>query len=262
MATESELAQSALAHAKKTSWSFDKWLAEIATNPAYLYKGTEWYKAGKDLNAAKTAGTPPPPSPGSGLADAQARMFLAQEPLDCLQAPSHMIPVCTADPGYQDYYTPDVISKLRERFALVEAWCDCRDEGTPYSMADQMVRNLQLDGQAWGQCENATEFDHAYEAGARRMIGQLAGLREDQKVRVNAEDVHLAFELYRNVMPWQVPDYQNCTGVAGNAIGVYASETEGAVYTPVATYKGLGYYVSGRDSVYAVGLHPEDWKAL
>jgi hypothetical protein len=80
---------------------------------------------------------------------------------------------------------------------------------------------------------------------------------------ISATGVHITFELYRNVMPWQVPDYQDCgDGVGGNAIGCYESSTEGAVYTPVSDYKSLGYYVSGRDSVYAVGLKPADWAAL
>ena len=191
-------------------------------------------------------------------------MFLAQEPLDCLQAPQYMIPVCTADPGYAHYYTPDTIAQLRARFSRVEAWCDCRGSGgTPYSVAQKMVTDLKLDGPAWGQCENAAEFEHGYNGGARRMIGQIAGLNSDQKSKVSANGVHLCFELYRNVMPWQVPDYESCGGgVGGNAIGCYASASEGAVYTPVSSYKQLGYYQSGRDSVYAVGLHPEDWKEL
>ena len=76
-------------------------------------------------------------------------------------------------------------------------------------------------------------------------------------------EVLVTFELYRNKMPWQVPDYKTCgAGVGGNAIGVYASSSEGAVYTPVQNYKDLGYYASMRDSVYAVGLLAADWQAL
>jgi len=202
--------------------------------------------------------------PVSSLAAAQARIFLAQAPLDSLGAPAWMVPVCTADPGYRDWYTPEVIASLRSHFGTVEAWCDCRASGgTPYSAAQQMVADLGLDGPAWGQCETAAEFDHGYESGARRMIGQLAGLRPDQSDRVGTAEVLLAFELYRNVMPWQVPDYGTSgAGVGGNAIGCYASETEGAVYMSVASYKALGYYVPKRDSVYGVGLTPQDWKDL
>src|SRR5262245_19069429 len=189
-------------------------------------------------------------------------MFLAQAPLDCMTAGTHMIPVCTADMGYRDWYTTDVIATLRSRFGKVEAWCDCRVDATPYSEAEKMVRDLGLDGPAWGQCETAAEFDNAYQGGAKRMIGQLAGLSQDQRNKVDQDDVHLAFELYRNVWPWQQPDYMGSDGVGCNAIGCYASASEGAVYYPVSRYKAEGYYVVGRDSVYAVGLHPEDWKEL
>jgi hypothetical protein len=199
--------------------------------------------------------------PGTDLSTAQCRIFLAQAPLDSLAGPAWMVPVCTADPGYRSWYTPDTIARLRSHFGCVEAWCDCRASGgTPYSAAQQMVTDLKLDGPAWGQCETAAEFDHGYESGARRMIGQLAGLRPDQANRVGTAEVLLAFELYRNVMPWQVPDYGTSgAGVGGNAIACYASSTEGAVYTPVATYRELGYYQPKRDSVYGVGLHAQDW---
>jgi len=190
-------------------------------------------------------------------------MFLAQAPLDCLSAPNYMVPVCTADLGYREWYTTDVIGQLRHRFGRVEAWCDCRPSGgTPYEEAQKMVADLGLDGPAWGQCENSSEFQHAYEGGAKRMIGQLAGLTPDQRNKVDKDDVHLAFELYRNVWPWQLPDYMGSDGVGANAIGCYASSSEGATYYPVSRYKAEGFYVPGRDSVYAVGLHPEDWVEL
>jgi hypothetical protein len=173
-----------------------------------------------------------------------------------------MVPVCTADVGYAHYYTYDVIENLRRQFGTVECWCDCRSNGTQFSQALAFCEEFQLDG-AWGQCENAAEFDLGYAQGARRMIGQLAGLREDQQARIASTEVLLAFELYRNVMPWQLPDYGTSgAGVGGNAIACYSSSSEGAVYYPVSRYKSEGFYVSGRDSVYAVGLHPEDWKAL
>jgi hypothetical protein len=197
-------------------------------------------------------------------------MFLAQAPLDCMAAPNYMIPVCTADLGYREWYTPEVIRQLRSRFAKVEAWCDCRipsgyvlDKGTGYDVAQQMTAELGLDGPPWGQCENAHEFDNAYAGGARRMIGQLSPLRQDQKNRIASAEVLLAFELYKNIWPWQTLDYENCNaGVGSTAIGCYASSTEGATYYPVSRYISEGLYRPDYDSVYAVGLHPEDWLNL
>jgi len=196
-------------------------------------------------------------------------MFLAQSPLDCLQAPTYMIPVCTADLGYREWYTPDTISRLKARFSKVEAWCDCRipsgyvlDKGTGYDVALEMVRTMGLDG-AWGQCETEPEFDNGYNAGARRMIGQFASLRPDQSARIGNAEVLLAFELYRNIWPWQTLDYAGCEkGVGSTAIGCYESSSEGAVYYPVSKYKAEGLYRSDHDSVYAVGLKTEDWQQL
>jgi len=196
-------------------------------------------------------------------------MFLAQAPLDCLQAPGYMIPVCTADPGYAEWYSYETIKQLRGRFEVVEAWVDCRrpsgyvpGEGCGYDLALEMCAELGLDG-AWGQCETEPEFDNGYNAGARRMVGQFASLRPDQKNRIGSAEVLLAFELYRNIWPWQEPDYEGMNaGVGSNCIGVYASSSEGATYYPVSRYISEGYYTPNQDSVYAVGLQPADWAAL
>jgi hypothetical protein len=278
MASEQELLASAAKHAKATSWTWDKYLARIRNDPSYLYQDTEWYECGGDMEKVARPGTAPPnpappnptPPPSNSLATVQARMFLADSPEDCLQAPQYMVPVVTADHGYRYWYTPDLISKMKQRFGRVEAWCDCRissgyvpGQGTGYDEAVRMTNEMGLDGPAWGQCETADEFDHAYAGGARRMIGQLAGLNDTQKAKIASKEVLITFELYRNKMPWQVPDYSTCgAGVGGNAIGVYSSDTEGASYYPVQQYKNEGYYVSKRDSVYGIGLQPADWLAL
>jgi hypothetical protein len=159
-----------------------------------------------------------------------------------------------------------VIAQLRAHFGTVEAWCDCRPpgEGTAYSAALAMVDELGLDG-AWGQCETSAEFDHAYDAGARRMVGSInAQVLDDRRLaRVASGEVLVSIELYRNIQPGLLPDWRNANaGVGGHCIACYGSDTEGAVYTPVASYRELGYYVPKRDSVYAVGLTADDWQAL
>src|SRR5215475_9161079 len=105
--------------------------------------------------------TPLPPDVSTDLDSVRRRIFLAQEPLDPIRygCPSYMVPVCTADLGYRSYYTPDVIDQLRDYFGLVEAWCDCKPGQTPYSTAVQMVKDLGLDGPAWGECEAQAAFD-------------------------------------------------------------------------------------------------------
>jgi hypothetical protein len=95
------------------------------------------------------------------------------------------------------------------------------------------------------------------------MVGQLAALRGDQQDRIGSGEVLITFELYRNKMPWQEPDYgDDGAGVGGTCIGVYASSSEGATYYPVSRYKAEGYYTPGKSSVYGVGLTVQDWHDL
>ena len=264
MPSEQELLDDAAAHARATTITWDEFLELVRSKPGFDYRSTPWYAAGADLEQLK--GVPTIPRPTRGISAAQARIFLAQSPVDCLAAPSWMVPVCTADPGYRRWYTPDVIAQLRGHFGVVEAWCDCRPagEGTAYSEALVMVEEFGLDG-AWGQCETTAEFDAAYEGGARRMVGSInAQVLDDARLtKVASGEVLVSIELYRNLQPDLQPDWRNANaGVGGHCIACYGSDSEGAVYTPVASYRELGYYVPKRDSVYGVGLRAEDWEAL
>lgn len=234
-----------------------------------------------DHDAEIGGGGQPVPPPTSDTSDAKARIFLAHEvlnkrtgerrrveldPLAALQAPPWMVPVCTADPGYRQFYPPSTIQALRNYFGHVEAWCDCRPSGgTPYSEAVAMTEELGLDAPAWGQCETQPEFDHAYESGARRLVGKISNEVCDSEVRlpkVASGEVHLSVELYCNCMPWVTPDWRDANaGVGGNCIACYSDATP-CNYTPVQWYKDRGWYVPHHDSVYAVGLTSADWAAL
>ena len=215
-----------------------------------------------DHDSGGGGGYIPPPKP---LASVQARIFLAGSPLDCMQAPKWMVPVLTAD---ETTWTPDpnVVTQLRTRFALVEAWCDCRERGgdpsgTPYSQAVALVNNLGLDGPAWGQCESQAEFDHAYSGGCRRMVGNLSALRDDQIQKIATGEVLVTAELYRNCQPSMTPDWRNANaGVGGNCIACY--DDADCDYMSVNQYKADGMYTSGHDSVYGVSLQPTDWGNL
>jgi len=268
MTTEAQLGQEAVDLAQQTSYTWEQYLSRIKSDPSYAYKNTSWFKAGGKLEQAKhlsgDGGTTPPPSPSGDLSSVRARIFLAQSPLDCLAAPSWMVPVCTADSTYRSWYSPQVIAELRDHFGTVEAWCDCRNP-TPYSQAEQMVEELGLDGPAWGQCETTGELENGYNAGARRFIGNIdVNVMNDTWLsRVKTGEIKMTVELYRNVQPWMLPDWRNANaGIGGNCIACYASETEGAMYTPVKAYKDLGLYVAQHDSVYGVGLTHQDWLDL
>lgn len=264
MASEQEHLSQAAMYAKQTSWVWDKYLREIRENPDYNYKQTPWYRCGQEMEKVARPGSAAPtpiPPPVDNLASVRGRIFLANSPLDCLAAPSSMVPVCTADLGYRNWYDDATIDRLFNHFGIVEAWCDCH--ATPYSTAVEMVEELGLDGPAWGECESAAAFDHGYGAGARRMVGNLSALNDSQRAKIGAAEVLVSVELYRNVQPWMSPDWMNLNaGIGGNTIACYESESEGAVYTSVSTYIEDGLYIPGNDSVYGVGLHDADWAAL
>jgi hypothetical protein len=247
----------------------DMW-QELAEVPLSEWKAWDkWQRSFQilvdDHDGGGGGGYVPPPS---SLVEAQGRIFLAQNPLEALEAPSWMVAVCTADEAYRHFYSTDTIRQLDQHFAGVESWCDCRvssgyvpGEGTGYNVAVQMAHDLGLDG-AWGQCETAGEFDNGYAAGSRRMVGNLSALRPDQLEKISSGEVVVSVELYRNCQPGQQPDWKGCnSGVGGNCIAVYADSTP-CYYTPVETYKAEGLYVPHQDSVYGVGLTPEDWRAL
>ena len=268
MTTEAELGQQAVDLAQKTSYTWDQYLSRIRSDANYAYKNTDWYRAGGKLEASKHLSGPVPPNPTppptSDLSSVRGRIFLAQSPLDCLAAPSWMVPVCTADSAYRDWYSPQVIAELRAHFGSVECWCDCRNP-TPYSQAEQMVEELSLDGPAWGQCETTGELENGYNAGARRFVGNCDPnvMNDTWLGKVKTGEIKMTVELYRNKMPWMLPDWRNANaGIGGNCIACYASETEGAIYTPVAAYKAQGLYVAKHDSVYGVGLTHQDWLDL
>jgi hypothetical protein len=264
VATEQSLGQEAVDLAQQTSYTWEQYLSRIRSDPGYAYKNTSWFKAGGKLEEAKHLSPPPQPQPPSGdLSSVRARIFLAQSPLDCLAAPSWMVPVCTADAAYATWYTHEVIEELRRHFGAVESWCDCRNP-THYGAAVAMADQFGLDG-AWGQCETTQELKNGYDAGARRFIGNCdPNVMDDTWLnKVKSGEILMTVELYRNKMPWMLPDWRNANaGIGGNCIACYASSTEGAIYTPVQAYKDQGLYVPQHDSVYGVGLAHADWLAL
>src|SRR5262245_32420438 len=89
---------------------------DISTLPSDVSKWGAYDKLQRTLQILKDdhdAGDDSGYRPAGDLNTVQGRMFLAQSPLECLQAPDWMIPVCTADQGYRDWYDPHTISQLR-----------------------------------------------------------------------------------------------------------------------------------------------------
>jgi hypothetical protein len=263
MATEAELAKSAVDHAKKTSWSWDRYLAEIRNNSSYQYKSTEWYKAGLDLNSAKTAEPAPTPPPATSLAAlAQKLVFCAQNPLSALGAPASYIPALTADPGYASFVSPSVVSQLRSRFAKVAAW------GVQTQIGAQAIRDFQarygLDYSIF-QGETAEEYSTAIQAGAQVIVGNSNAWSESQRAdaanRVNAGTLAFCFECYTNEgAPW--PEASSSAGVPADSfcLGLYAAKWEPSLqaykdHTPSSVWPLVSIY-------HAAGVNPSEWGLL
>jgi len=173
----------------------------------------------------------------------------------------------TADHAYP--VTDQQIAAVQASGHRAFVWCDCMTTlpDTALAMVEQRRDKDDhplLDGW-YGQAESASQFDVAI--GALRapvaIIGNLSSVRSDQLARVAAGERLFVNELYRNVQPWLQPDWRGANaGVGGNCAAVYASQSEGAVYTPISAYRALGLWNPACDSVYTEGMLEADWKQL
>lgn len=274
MATEAELTASAVAHAKKTTKSWEWFLAEIRRNPAYNYKATEWFKAGYDLELiARPVATPAPPVPEPlppGSNPATKIIFCAQDPRIVIgQAPTSYKIALSADKGSHNpaWISQAIVDDLRKAgFKTIYSWCDCRPdgEGTPARYAVSAMTKYGLDG--WvGQGETVGEMDDAIGAGARMVVGNLSALRSDQKARIsNTGPIYFLAEDYWNVMPWTVPNWENLP-VTASTVGIYDATNENPPHSrrlPLSDYIDAGRFPPGSGIYYAEGMLPSDWATL
>jgi hypothetical protein len=263
MATESELAQSALEHAKKTTISCDEWCRRIDDQEDYAYTKTEWWKALRDLEAAKNLPAPQPPQPSAGLAaKAQKLMFCAQSPLTAMGAPASYIPCLTADPAYAGFVNASVISQLRSKFRTIAAW------GVQTQIPAQAIRDFQA---RWGlnysifQGETDEEYVTAIQAGADVVVGNSNAWTEAHRAeaadRVNRGQLAFCFECYTNEgAPW--PEASSSAGVpaASFCLGLYAAKWEPSLqaykdHTPASVWPLVSIY-------HAAGVNPSEWGLL
>jgi hypothetical protein len=277
MATQQELEASAGKHARKTSWSFDKYLAEIRKNPDYAYKSTEWYKAGADLEKSKSAssgGSSPSPGPtppaASNLATMSKRViFCAQNAEAALGAPHNMSVALTADPAYAQWATQSLVDQLR-------------GQGRPYLFAwgvqtqlpggggdvTALRDRLGLDG-AIGQGETQEEYETAVAFGFGIIVANpnawTEASRADANQRIAAGTLAVIGEDYAN-LGGPPPNAYGAGGVniSSVCIGVYdgSNEQPATGWNPsVAWYKencspgmwaDIGVY-------HAAGVNPAEW---
>jgi hypothetical protein len=266
VATETELANQAVDHAQATTISWDEYLSRIRTNTSYKYKNTQWYEAGKDLEATKhlePAPEPPQPQPTPGLAaKAQKLVFCAQAPLTALGAPASYIPCLTADPGYASFVDASVISQLRAKFKTIAAW------GVQTQIPVRTIRDFAA---RWAldyvilQGETSDEYRTAIEAGANVIVGNSnswsESQRQDATARINRGELAFSFETYTNEgAPW--PRDSSSAGVpaASFCLGRYAARwnptlADYKANTPASAWPLVSVY-------HAAACTPADWALL
>lgn len=267
MATKAQFMASALAHIEKSTISVDTWCSRVQDGykgKEYDFMNTEIYKSLKDLEGAKHAvpvNPNPPPSDDSYLNVVRRGLYLTSDTSRALETKNRLL-IATADRGYRQFYSSDFIRAAiaQDRFRV---WCDCRPagEGTPPEVALEWLRELGLPpSYFYGQCENPAEFDRAYNAGARKMVGNVDSLRDDQHNKLKSKEVLVSNEAYYNVNPGLQPDWHNCNaGIGGNCLAVYESAGEGAVYTSLRTQQQQGRYDPNTSSLYVADFREDDW---
>jgi hypothetical protein len=169
----------------------------------------------------------------------------------------------TADPKYP--VTDEQIARVRKSGHQAFAWGDCHSPGLmPNDIQAFRVRR-GLAGW-YGEAESAGAFDWAMRGAIEAyvnsfpvaLVGKIDTLRDDQLALVAAGQVLFINETYFNVQPDLVPNWRNANeGIGGNCWACYASDKEGAVYTPVDSR-----FNPETDSVYTEGMLAGDWREI
>jgi hypothetical protein len=277
MATQQELEASAGKHARAASWSWDKYLNEIRTNPSYKYKNTEWYKAGADLEKTKSASggggggspTPTPPPDSSLITLSKNVVFCAQDPAAALNSPHKMKVAFTADDAYKEWLSQSLIDQFRAQGRTLFSWGV--QTQIPASQIIALRDKYHLDG-AIGQGETQEEYDTAMAAGFGIIVANPNAWNEasraDANNRIAAGTLAVIGECYTNLGgPW--PNQYGAGGVNISSIclGVYdgSNEQPGSGWNPsLAAYKencSPGMWTDA--GVYhAAGVNPAEWPLL
>jgi len=268
VSAEQDLLESAGAHAKATTKSWDWYLSQIRANPSYAYKNTQWYAAGGDLEAVKHLPPEPVVPPAPARIALQNVVFVSDTPQQAVnEAPTHYALLFSADPAYQDWH--DLVARARgQGRPWLGVWCDCRSTLPP--AAKRLMEQHRLD--AWcGQGENDGELLVALEHGASLLVGNANAWAPANAARVTsligAGSLSFSQEAYTNAgNPW--PEATSAGGVpaASLTIGLYdASGEQPGVgrYITVAEYQAhTPPALWGQICAYVSGLHPGELAQL
>jgi len=254
MATEQELKDSAAAHARATTKTWDWYLQKIRADPGYQYTNTEWYQAGADLQRLK--GIPPTPqSPGLVFQNVVVVSDSATQAVN--EAPTHYGLLFSADPRYMQW--TGLVGQARgQGRPFLGCWCDCRT--TLPEVAQQVAKQYALDTWA-GQGESGDELATALAAECPLLVGNASGWtsaqRDEVTARIGQGRLSFAQEAYTNAGgPWPestssqgVPCASLCIGLydasSEQPNGRYVSVAEYRAHTPSGMWMGISAYVSG-----------------
>lgn len=272
-----ELTKQALNEMEQATITPEEWCKRIQEGypkgTPYKYKNTHNWKAQQFLfQAANTSTNPPPlpPKPVGDLSDVQRCLFLTNDISRALQTHDRLL-IATADMRYREYYTREFLDAAISQNRL-RVWCDCHS--TMPNVALQWLSELGLPlAYFYGECESKYAFTAAYEGGARKMVGNLSVLTDDDSLQPNsttnqlglvrAGKVHVTNETYFNVNPNYPVDWRNANaGVGSNCMAVYESSSEGADYFSLRKQAEQNKYNPQTDCVYVAGLDPADWDFL
>lgn len=170
-------------HARKATISFDEWCLRMQ-RPGYRYLGSEWYKAGKALEAEAHAAPPPNPGRLSGNRCVYFSQVVDSAITRISELGAGYTALFSADlnlskPGSPYFVSDPQLHLLRDRGVRIASWCDC--EATPYSAALLMAEQRQLDF-AGGQAETIGQYLRATQGGATHLIGEPSMLAQDADV--------------------------------------------------------------------------------
>jgi hypothetical protein len=269
LASQQELEASAGKHARQTSWPWEKYLAEIRKNPNYNYKGTEWFKAGADLEKSKTAGgtSPTPPPATSSLGQMSKNVvFCAQHADAALASPHKMKIAVTADPAYAQWATQGLVDQAHAQGRLVFAW-GVQTQIPPQSIVE-LANRLGMDGSI-GQAETQEEYETAVAFGFGIIVGNPnawnQASRDDANRRISSGTLAVIGEDYAN-LGGPPPNEYSAGGVniSSVCIGVYdgSNEQPGSGWNPSVAW----YHDNCRPDMWtdigvyhAAGVNPVEW---
>ncbi len=185
---EREAVLSSADHARKATITFDQWCKRVDEDDTYNYVNTEWYKAGKALEAEAhyypPTPKPPPvpqPTPPAGHPIGNRCLYFSTVDQDTVNWVATLgrfghglyTALFSADlnlgvPGGPYWADDATVRMLNAAGVTVASWSDC--SATPYSHALALAKRPGF-AFAGGQAEDQPQYLQAINSGANHIVG-------------------------------------------------------------------------------------------